>query len=161
MLFPDCSISSPEPPTGYGKSLIYQLLPYTFDSFLSSDVENSSIIVVAPLNALMQDQISKLQGHLNVQILKDPRYSVGQKAEETDSIKTSTINQFNFPPQFLLALPEVLIENKKVFTKVYREGVKAIVIDEAHLVVEWWASLFYNYFIAFIIDNECIGNFDF
>ena len=48
-------------PTGYGKSLIYQLLPRTFDYFLSSDVENSSIIVVSPLNALMQDQISKLK----------------------------------------------------------------------------------------------------
>ena len=127
---------------GYGKSLIYQLLPCTFDYFLSSDVENSSIIVVSPLNALMQDQISKLKGYLNVRILKDPRYRVDQKAEETGSFKTTTIDQFKVPPQILFPHPEVLIENKKVVTEVlkikaYRERVKAIVIDEAHLVVEW------------------------
>ena len=90
----------------------------------------------------MQDQISKLKGYLNVRILKDPRYSVGQKAEETDSFKTTTTDQFKVPPQILFAHSEVLIANKKVFTevlktKVYRERVKAIVIDEAYLVVEW------------------------
>ena len=57
-------------PTGYGKSLIYQLLSCTFDYFLSSDIGNSSIIVVSLLNALMQDQISKLKGYLNVRTLK-------------------------------------------------------------------------------------------
>ena len=99
------------------EKLIYQLLPCTFDYF-------------------------QLKGYLNVRILKDPRYSVGQNAEETDSINTTTIDQFKVPPQILFAHPEDLIENKKVFTevlrtKVYRERVKAIVIDEAHLVVEW------------------------
>ena len=44
------------PPTGYGKSLIYQLLPHVFDYFLSSEEDSSSIILGLPLNALMQDQ---------------------------------------------------------------------------------------------------------
>ena len=61
-------------------------------------VENSPIIMVSPFNALMQDQISKLQGHLNVRILKDPWNSLGQKAKETKSIKTTTIDQFKVPP---------------------------------------------------------------
>ena len=43
-------------PTGYGKSLIYQLLPHVFDYFLSSEEDSSSIILGLPLNALMQDQ---------------------------------------------------------------------------------------------------------
>ena len=60
-------------PTGYGKSLIYQLLSHVFDYFLSSEEDSSSIILVLPLNALMQDQINKLRGHLNVRILKDHR----------------------------------------------------------------------------------------
>lgn len=38
-------------PTGYGKSLIYQTLPFVFYHFESSS--SSMIIVVSPLNALM------------------------------------------------------------------------------------------------------------
>lgn len=34
-----------------------------------------------PLNALLQDQINKLRGRLNVRILKDHCYSVGQKVD--------------------------------------------------------------------------------
>ena len=125
-------------PTGYGKSLIYQLLPYVFDYFSSSEENSSSIIVVSPLNALMQDQINKLRGHLNVRVLKDQRYSAGEK----DDNSTTTIDHFKVPPQILFAHPEVLIENRNIFTnvlksKIYKESVKAIVIDEAHLVVEW------------------------
>ena len=46
-------------PTGYGKSLIYQLLPFVFDE-LSDGEENSCVVVVSPLNAIIEDQISKL-----------------------------------------------------------------------------------------------------
>ena len=48
-------------PTGYGKSLIYQLLPFVFDAYLGYENTNSSIIVISPLNALMVDQITKLK----------------------------------------------------------------------------------------------------
>ena len=67
-------------PTGYGKSLIYQLLPHVFDYFLSRE-DSSSIILVLPLYALMQDQINRLRGHLNVWILKDHRNYFKQRPE--------------------------------------------------------------------------------
>ena len=44
-------------PTGYGKSLIYQLLPFVFDAYLGYENTSSSIIVISPLN----DQITKLK----------------------------------------------------------------------------------------------------
>ncbi|XP_067049882.1 uncharacterized protein [Acropora muricata] len=51
-------------PTGYGKSLIYQMLPLLFDKTnLSLNVTSegkSIVIVVSPLNALIDDQINKL-----------------------------------------------------------------------------------------------------
>ena len=46
-------------PTGFGKSLIYQVLPGTFD-FMAGNVDKAIILVASPLNALMRDQISKL-----------------------------------------------------------------------------------------------------
>ena len=47
-------------PTGYGKSLIFQLLPFVFDSWM--DVSDSIILVtgISPFNALMRDQSIKL-----------------------------------------------------------------------------------------------------
>ena len=109
-------------PTGYGKSLIYQLLPHVheFDYFLSSEEHSSLIIVVSPLNALMQDQINKLRGHLNVRILNDYHNSVGQNAIDRPDSLTTTIEQFKVPPQILFAYPEVLIENKKIFNDVLK-----------------------------------------
>ena len=50
-------------PTGHGKSLIYQLLPFIFDAYLGN--ENTSL-----LNALMVDQITKLKAHIDVTVLK-------------------------------------------------------------------------------------------
>ena len=54
-------------PTGFGKSLIYQILPGIFD-FLTKQrnlgksvvKDQAMVLVVSPLNALMRDQISKL-----------------------------------------------------------------------------------------------------
>ena len=43
-------------PTGYGKSLIFQILPFVFDYYLSggatatSHISTSSVIVISPLN---------------------------------------------------------------------------------------------------------------
>ena len=52
-------------PTGYGKSLCYQLLPFMFDFKLkrtsSPRVERSVVVVLSPLVSLMVDQVSGLQ----------------------------------------------------------------------------------------------------
>ena len=46
-------------PTGFGKSLCYVLLPLVFDCLLRQDSDGKAIIVVvSPLIALMEDQVS-------------------------------------------------------------------------------------------------------
>ena len=68
-------------PTGFGKSLIYQILPAIFD-FLRSrrdkQEENSVIIVVSPLNALMKGQLRKLEGFLNVCVAQSVKDEEGE-----------------------------------------------------------------------------------
>jgi len=44
-------------PTGYGKSLIYQALPFVYDSILEA---GHIVVVVSPLVNLMKDQVDKL-----------------------------------------------------------------------------------------------------
>ena len=80
------------------------------------------MIVVSPLNALMMDQIGKLKRYLNVGVLSTPQAHRAQ--------------------QIIFAHPEALIDDKFVFksllkSKAYQHRVKAIVVDEAHLVEEW------------------------
>ena len=52
-------------PTGYGKSICYQLLPFIFDIKLgrtTSPLSDRSVVqVVSPLVSLMVDQVSTLQ----------------------------------------------------------------------------------------------------
>ena len=66
-------------PTGYGKSLIYQLLPPVLN-FMNhegrsiSSAKNSTVLVISPLNTLIRDQIVKMrEGGLNVCVLKGDR----------------------------------------------------------------------------------------
>ena len=44
-------------PTGFGKSLIYQLLPFAFD--LQTDSSSSCVLLVSPLVALMVQQVER------------------------------------------------------------------------------------------------------
>ena len=44
-------------PTGYGKSLCYACLPILYDK-LYKEVNRSIVVVVTPLTAIMQDQVS-------------------------------------------------------------------------------------------------------
>ena len=47
-------------PSGFGKSLIFQLLPFVFDSWM--EVSDSIVLLASPLtSALMRDQLIKLQ----------------------------------------------------------------------------------------------------
>ena len=47
-------------PTGYGKSIIFQILPWFFQKKFNQP-EPSVVIVVSPLNSLMQDQLLQLR----------------------------------------------------------------------------------------------------
>ena len=46
-------------PTGVGKSICYEVLPFMFDKNLGTD--NSLVIVVSPLVSLMVDQVRSLR----------------------------------------------------------------------------------------------------
>ena len=49
-------------PTGYGKSLCYQILPVLFDALRGHQTPSSIIVVVTPLVSIMKDQVSDLDG---------------------------------------------------------------------------------------------------
>ena len=48
-------------PTGFGKTLCYSVLPVLFDLLRDHSVPTSIVVVVSPLVALMQDQVSSVE----------------------------------------------------------------------------------------------------
>jgi ATP-dependent DNA helicase RecQ len=123
-------------PTGFGKSLIYQILPGIFD-FVRSGCEperqDSVVLVVSPLSALMRDQLKKLEAFLNVCIL--------QSIVEDEGEQKATIPKNVNKCSLVFAHPEVYVDNKSVAKmlkrKEFNRKVQAIVVDEAHLVLQW------------------------
>ena len=136
-------------PTGFGKSLIYQTIA-PFADFIERDESTergkSIVIVISPLNALIKDQVTKLrETGLRACILKADRVASDCQDIEEVSISSSEEleNLANF--QLLYAHPEALVESRQVLKLLKKEEfqnrIRAIVVDEAHLVVDWYVHL--------------------
>ena len=132
-------------PTGFGKSLCFQLLP----SFMKKKTDNleNIVVVAAPLNAILKDQLESMRSKgLRAEILQhsrdeevipslfnaDPRGEIEGKRWPTNIVKADF--------SILIAHPESLLGEKtlELFrTEVYQKRVCAIVVDEAHLIHNW------------------------
>ena len=106
--------------------------------------QNKSIVlVVSPLNALIRDQVTKLkQSGLKACILKGDHVEgeEEERKEEQEGLAFSAIENLK-EFQLIFAHPEALEGNKNVIkllkTAEFKNRMKAIVVDEAHLVVDW------------------------
>ena len=113
-------------PTGYGKSLIFQLY-----SFLVPGVN----IVISPLRALMRDQVYNLQ---RIGVTAVTSISSDDEAAAKES-KTKTLLEGRYRLVYLA--PERI--RIKGFIEEFRKElgslpVSAVTVDEAHCVSEWW-----------------------
>ena len=103
-------------PTGYGKSLIYQLLAptYNFIDFAGSPGgKKSTVIVISPLNALIRDQIVKMrEGGLNVSVLRGDRVDTEDDHDVSLDVPVEILSSTHF--DLIYTHPEVLVDNKKV-----------------------------------------------
>ena len=129
-------------PTGYGKSMIFHLLP---SLFLDKNIKCASrvapspvIIVVSPLNALIKDQIRRLkEGNVKATVL-----SVKGKSEdlELDSSDANPAELRDAKYEIVFAHPEAFLSCKKgielLQSETYQRNVHAIVIDEAHCILD-------------------------
>ena len=127
-------------PTGYRKSVIYQILPDVFDIMLGT--EKSMVLVISPLNALMQDQITKLKDWgISACMIQGHGVLVEGDASIDSGIKLPLDKLANPAFQLLYMHAEVCVNDKKIVhffnSPVYQERVRCVVLDEAHLVLNW------------------------
>ena len=116
-------------PTGYGKSLCYAALPYSFDE-LRATSKSSIVIVVSPLIALMKDQVTGYGAR---------GLKIGCITGESSSEERSEAASGNL--QLVLFSPESLLIGRRwrevLQVEPYRSNVVAFVVDEAHCVKKW------------------------
>ena len=112
-------------PTGYGKSLIYQLavrvaaelsVVYNYKDLFSTE---PVVLVVSPLNALIKDQLSSCE-KLGINATK-------MEGSELPSLESTEIVHIS---------PETLIGNTQILLKL-GERLLGIVVDESHCVNNW------------------------
>ena len=125
-------------PTGYGKSLIFQMAPLVH-MWMHEHVlkihwkENPIVVIISPLLSLMQDQVKKLSSlGLNATYVgpdQDP--SILQK-----------IKQGNFT--YVYISPESTLATERwrntLDSQIYQERLIGVVVDEVHCVTEWGTS---------------------
>ena len=102
-------------PTGYGKSLIYQLVPNMCDFMFQGGNYCSIAIIVSPLTAFMMDQVEKIkkQGQSTAIIQAECLEADNLNDLQIDVHGDSVGNVLRGRVSVLLSHPEVLVSNKK------------------------------------------------
>lgn len=145
-------------PTGYGKSLVFHLLPpllthkykqqtSTKESLqgMNKEILRKIIIVVSPLDSLINDQIYRLASSG----LQSSVLSVSWKYIGDEECPEAEINlRSGHKAKLESALYDVVFAHPESFisckygrnllqSKIYQEKIGAIVVDEAHCILDW------------------------
>lgn len=128
-------------PTGYGKSAIFQCVPFMLAQKFDCD---QSIIVITPLNSIMMDQVKSLcnRGVKACYVDFEGCYYEADEEQETGFVKASTHMNDIKDHNIIYAHPESLLcsEGMKLCRSL-RDKVCAVAVDEAHIVLEWYVPL--------------------
>jgi len=127
-------------PTGYGKSIIFGILPRVFDLLRGGNIKyilyftlflgkwKSILLCICPLTAIMIDQ-------------KEKFISLGLSVEYLGEANTASHRAINGDVQIVLISPENLLCNTKyrqmLLSPVYKERLIGVAVDEVHCVKTW------------------------
>jgi ATP-dependent DNA helicase RecQ len=123
-------------PTGFGKSVCYESLPFLFDFKLgrTSVCDRSTVIVISPL---MIDQVTSLRKRgVSTAILS------GREGVDKDLLATD--KELGTPGKYslLFCAPEAVIESERWSDKFLdfplSDRIVAIAVDEAYCVSRWY-----------------------
>ena len=124
-------------PTGFGKSVCYEVLPFMFDKKLGRD--NSLVLIVSPLVSLMVDQVRSLRSRSVKASVMSSGSGVEKEFIATDDDLVCSSHLFCAPEALVAGRWRDAIEKTEISSRVI-----AIVVDEAHCVSKWYVELQLN-----------------
>ena len=152
-------------PTGYGKSVIFHLLPFVADHLYNINVTRDNttcgniVLIVTPLNAIIDDQIAILKNHgIEGTVLKTVSINHVLQVRESDEDESdcqNTLSDLTLDPstnknikegkfKIIYSHQEAFISCKEgrrlLMSSALQRDVFACVIEEGHLVCEWGAE---------------------
>ena len=119
-------------PTGYGKSIVFQSLPWVTDVLYEQTIGFSTLIVISPLQSLMEDQCNRMK---DIGISSIALYS--DNAGDESILKDVREGIYSL----VYASPECLL-GKKIWRSIlcsdeFRDYCIGIAYDEAHIISQW------------------------
>ena len=116
-------------PTGYGKSLIFYILPFIWEEFHNR--KHCLVLVVSPLVQLISSQIKRLEEiGISARLIGD---------FESDCLTDELVSfYYGGPEAFLASRWREFLKNEQFLCRIV-----ALVIDEVHCVVEWYGCQFF------------------
>ena len=126
-------------PTGSGKSLIFQLVPFATDFIHKFDSEGPGLnlatlkenpenfaLVVSPLISLMKDQVHQLKEKGITALSLSDENVTGEQLKKTNY-------------SFLYSSPETILRNyrKEFKSKELQKKLCCVVVDESHCIIKW------------------------
>ena len=151
-------------PTGFGKSIVYQMTPYIAhgQKMLPFDQINCTTLIITPLNSIMKDQVFDLckrgikacaidfraqnaltyvpsMADLNLGGDTSSSSSDDDEEGQLDYVGVSLDRVAEGKYQLVYAHPEVFVSTEKGRTllRKMKSIVVAIAVDEAHMILEW------------------------
>ncbi len=126
-------------PTGWGKSLIFQMVPF-IEMRLATLLDNATscrrkaiLLVICPLVALMKDQVTQLQSRGI-----SASYVVSDQDEQT--LRKIEEGHYNL----VYMSPESCLDNERwrsmLTSTVYSSSLLGVAVDEVHCVTQWGLS---------------------
>ena len=112
-------------PTGAGKSLTFELAPYTFDHFFG-EACNTIVFVIVPLISLMKDQVS----NLNSRGIRASYVGDDCSEEQVEDI-------LNLKEKIVFGSPEAILNNYRHIFRHLKRNMKCVFIDESHCIAKW------------------------
>ena len=117
-------------PTGYGKSLIFQSIPFIIDHLKDQAVGTSLAIIISPLKSLMLDQVEQLKKTgVNAAAVFD-----GQSEDILEGVENGDFSLVYSSPESMLSSERW---RQLLTSSDFTSRCDVVVIDEAHCIVHW------------------------
>ena len=117
---------------GYGKSIVFQALPILSDLMNEQAMGISTVLVLSPLVALMQDQVKIMNEKVGISAAV---ICEEQSEEILNNIEEGTVYSLVY------VSPECVLSSGRwrnlLTSEQFRKTCIAVVVDEGHCIVNW------------------------